>query len=162
MIIDIIIDTITDCLIDTETGLEVSTMYERVRELSATSYKGWKFDWSIPVRNGYDIYELFVKGIPDVQGRIAVRKEHGYMDVDIVETAPHNFGHAGKYSGVGGHLFAIACKLSFEAGFDGYVAFTAKSDLIKHYQKELGARVLFGQRMEIASDAAAQLVKKYF
>jgi hypothetical protein len=30
----------------------------------------------------------------------------------IVETAPHNYGHNGKYIGVGGHMFAIACQCS--------------------------------------------------
>jgi hypothetical protein len=47
-----------------------------------------------------------------------------------VEAAPHNVGKMGKYKGVGAHLFAIACKLSWDAGNEGYVQFTAKTDMI--------------------------------
>lgn len=48
MEVDILIDSITDCLIDTRTGEEVETAY-RVREMPIRpkDYKGWKFDWSI-------------------------------------------------------------------------------------------------------------------
>ena len=60
MEVDILIDRITDCLIDTRTGEEVETEY-RLRETSIKlkDYKGWKFNWSITEKNGYDIYELF-------------------------------------------------------------------------------------------------------
>lgn len=81
--------------------------------------------------------------------------------MDIVETAPHNFGHEGRYEGVGGHLFAIACKLSLDAGCDGYVAFTAKTNLIEHYQETLNAKVLNGQRMFIDENVAKELIEKY-
>lgn len=37
-----------------------------------------------------------------VQGRIALKHEDGgVVNIDIVETAPHNYGHNGKYEGVG-------------------------------------------------------------
>ena len=50
------------------------------------------------------------------KGRISLNIDGGVANVDIVETAPHNYGHNGKYEGVGGHLFAIACKVSMESG----------------------------------------------
>lgn len=81
--------------------------------------------------------------------------------MDIVETAPHNYGHTEKYQGVGGHLFAIACQLNIEAGCDGFVAFTAKSDLIAYYQKVLNAQAARGQRMYIDEAAADILIEKY-
>ena len=67
------------------------------------------------------------EGDNTVQGRISVKVDGGVADVEIVETAPHNYGHLGKYEGVGGHLFAVACQISMEAGCDGVVAFTSKS-----------------------------------
>ena len=81
--------------------------------------------------------------------------------MDIVETAPHNYSHTGKYQGVGGHLFAIACQVSMEAGCDGFVAFVAKSDLITYYQKVLNAQAARGQRMYIDKAAADILIEKY-
>lgn len=110
---------------------------------------------------GYSIYELFLMDDDTVQGRIALRIDGGVADVDIVETAPHNYGHNGKYQGVGGHLFAIACQISREAGCEGFVAFTAKSDLIEYYKKVLNARVARGQRMYIDGEAADILIEKY-
>lgn len=162
MEVDILIDRVTDCLIDTRTAEEVETEY-RVREMPIRpkDYKGWRFNWSNTEKNGYHIYELFVKGDSTVQGRISVKVDGGVADVDIVETAPHNYGHTGKYQGVGGHLFAIACQVSMEAGCDGFVAFTAKSDLIAYYQKVLNAQVARGQRMYIDEAAADILIEKY-
>ena len=66
------------------------------------------------------------------------------------------------YEGVPGNLVAFACKLSFQRGYDGYVAFDAKTQLIKHYQESLGAIHFRNQRMIIDSRAAEFLVNKYF
>ena len=46
-------------------------------------------------KNGYHIYELFVKGDDTVQGRISLKIDGGVADVEIVETAPHNYSHKG-------------------------------------------------------------------
>ncbi len=162
MEIDILIDKLTDCLVETETGKIVQTEYVKKKtKIRSVEYKGWKFDWSTPQKNGYDIYELFVEGDDAVQGRIALKIDGGVADVDIVEAAPYNVGHKGKYEGVGGHLFAIACKMSMDAGCEGYVAFTAKTNLIEHYKSEIGAKVVRGQRMYIDDVTAKQLIKKY-
>ena len=115
---------------------------------------------------------MFVKGDDTVQGRIAFKIDGGVADVNIVEAAPHNVGHNGEYIGVGGHLFAIACQYSMDAGCDGYVAFTAKTNLIEHYKKELvrpgrhawemkGAEVISGQKMYIGELEAQKLIDKY-
>mgnify|MGYP007032365210 CR=1 FL=1 len=68
----------------------------------------------------------------------------------------------GKYKGVGAHLFAIACKHSWDAGNEGYVQFTAKADLIEHYQKTLNAHLLDWHTLYIDSYGASDLIHKYF
>ena len=162
MEIDILIDGLTNCLIDRATGEELKTEYRfRTDPIKPSDYKGWKFDWSTPEKNGYQIYELFLDDDDTVQGRVAIKIDGGVGDIDIVETAPHNYGSKGKYQGVGGHLFAIACQISFENGCGGYVAFTAKSRLIEYYEKELNAQVFRGQRMFIDEAAAQILINKY-
>ena len=85
----------------------------------------------------------------------------GVADVEIAETAPHNYGHKGIYAGVGAHLFAIACQVSFDAGYDGFVAFTSKSDLVEYYKEKLNAGVFRGRRMYIDEEAARILLDKY-
>lgn len=162
MEVNILIDELTDCLVDRETGEIVETEYkERFRTIEPKEYRGWKFDWSITEKNGYNIYELFLKDDDIVQGRISLKIDGGVADVDIVETAPHNFTHDGKYKGVGGHLFAIACQVSLENGCDGVVAFTSKTDLVDHYKKELNAVEIQPRRLVIFEDAAQILLEKY-
>ncbi|WP_295860758.1 hypothetical protein [uncultured Fibrobacter sp.] len=101
---------------------------------------------------------------PKVQGMIALKhiRDQFYTHVDIVEAAPENIGKTGKYKGVGAHLFAIACKLSWDVGNEGYVQFTAKTNLVEHYRNTLGARNIDTQRMFIDSYGALKLIKTYF
>lgn len=162
MRIDILIDKLTDCLVERKTGKIVKTNYlKRIEELKRKDYLGWKFDWSVSQKKGYSIYELFVEGDPTVQGRISLKIEGGVAVVDIVETAPHNYGHTGKYEGVGGHLFAIACQISLENGCEGVVAFDSKTDLVEYYKKELYAIEIYPRRMVLFEKAAERLLDKY-
>ncbi|MBQ7944303.1 MAG: hypothetical protein IJ326_09615 [Lachnospiraceae bacterium] len=162
MEIDILIDGFTDCLVDRNTGDIVETEYsKRILPIIPRDYFGWKFEWNQTVNNGYSIYELFLKNDDVVQGRISLKIDGGVADVDIVESAPHNYGSNGKYKGVGGHMFAIACQCSLEAGCDGVVAFTSKSNLIEHYKRELNAVEIMPRRMVIFEDAAQALIDKY-
>ena len=162
MAVDIQIDKLTDCLIERETGNIVDTEYmERTTAIKKKDFAGWKFDWSTTQKNGYTVYELFVENDDTVQGRISFKIDGGVADIDIVESAPHNYGHDGKYIGVGGHLFAIACQISLESGCDGVVAFTSKSDLVEYYKKELKAVEVMPRRLVIFEDAAEILLDKY-
>lgn len=60
-------------------------------------------------------------------------------------------------------MFAIAAKLSFEIGFEGYVSFTAKTGLIEHYKRTLLAkRIGNTQKMYLDTFAAKALIETYF
>lgn len=162
MQINILIDELTDCLVKREDNTIVKTEYRKLEEpIKKSAFKGWKFDWSKTQKAGYDIYELFIKGDSQVQGRISLKIDGGVADVDIVESNPHNIGKQGKYIGVGGHLFAIACSISFENGCDGYVVFTSKTNLMTHYKEKLNAQIIKGHRMYIDESAAKILIDKY-
>lgn len=162
MEIDILIDQLTDCLIDSDTGQIMKTEYRvHTCPLTKAEYKHWNFNWKIAQNKGYFIYELFLKNDSVVQGRIALKINGGAADVNIAETAPHNFGHRRKYKGVGGHLFAIACQFSLEAGCDGVVAFTSKSGLSAYYKKALGAIEIMPNRLVIFEREAQLLLNKY-
>lgn len=162
MQVDVLIDKMTDCLVDRETGAIVETYFIKADECVAKKkYMGWKFDWSKTQKEGYAVYELYTEKEDMVEGRISLKIDGGVADVDIVEVAPHNFGHDGKYEGVGAHLFAIACQVSVESGCDGFVAFTAKSNLVEYYKKALNAKIVTGRRMYLDSEAAEVLLNKY-
>lgn len=53
-----------------------------------------------------------------------------------------------------GNLVAYACKLSFQRGHQGNISFISKTQLIKHYQKTLGAFHFGGRLMIIETEAA--------
>lgn len=55
---------------------------------------------------------------------MTIEQEHVFMN--LLESAPFNIGKNKIYEGVAGNLVAYACKISFQRGFDGNVAFTAK------------------------------------
>lgn len=80
----------------------------------------------------------------------------------LVESAPFNKGKSKIYSGVPGNLVAFACKLSFQRGHDGNVAFISKTQLIEHYIEILGAIHVGGRLMIIETSAATKLINKYF
>ena len=170
MDIDIEIDSLTDCLIERSSGKQLDTEFRLVpktitKEIAEKlQSEGWNFDWSIPHKDGCEIYALTLKDSTEIEGLIALKhfRSQFFTYVELVETAPHNYGHDGKYIGVGAHLFAIACKLSWDVGNEGYVQFVAKSALVEHYQKTLNAKCIDSQRMYIDSAGAIELIKKYF
>ncbi len=82
--------------------------------------------------------------------------------MNLLESAPHNFGNNKIYEGVAGNLVAFSCKLSFEYGHDGYVAFEPKTKLIEHYRKTLKAQLISSNRMIINTKAASILIDRYF
>ena len=170
MEVDIEIDGLTNCLVNRITGEECDTQYrlisKTITKADAEKLKaeGWLFDWSIPHSNGYEIYELLIKGSDECQGLIALKhiRDQLYTHVDVVESAPKNRGKNGKYQGVGAHLFAIACKISWDVGNEGFVQFKAKTDLVEHYRETLNAKNIDAQNMYIDSHAALNLIKTYF
>lgn len=83
-------------------------------------------------------------------------------NMHLIESAPFNLGRNKVYLGVPGNLVAFVCRISFHHGFDGYVSFTSKTQLIEHYEKTLGAINVGGHLMVINTDAALKLIDKYF
>lgn len=76
------------------------------------------------------MYKLVVKGDGSIQGLISLQPVENYIDMHLIEKAPNNYGRSKKFLGVAGNLVAFACKMSFELGFEGFVGFTAKTQLI--------------------------------
>ena len=80
----------------------------------------------------------------------------------LVESAPFNKGKTKLYAGIPGNLVAFACKLSFQRGHDGNIAFISKTQLSDHYIESLGALHAGGRLMVIDSAAALKLINRYF
>jgi hypothetical protein len=162
--INLYIDQLTDSIKDARTGQSLSTDFRRATARDIVKTKQWLFDWHLELSSRREIYKLFLKKHPNVlQGLISFMDRGDHIWVNLAEAAPHNLGKDKRYIGVGGNLFAIAVKISFDKGYKGFVAFEAKTELITHYRKSLGA-VQIGRspRMIIESEAARKLYEKYF
>ena len=165
--IDAEIDKLTNSIENIITGDSFQTdvtFIDKNDLKSITKRTGWLFDW----KNEYkkpdrDVYKLTIVGNPDiVQGLISITEREDYIYIHLIESAPFNLGQNKVYLGVPGNLVAFVCRISFHHGFEGYVSFTAKTQLIGHYEKTLGANNVGGQLMIINTDAALKLIKKYF
>jgi hypothetical protein len=129
-----------------------------------TKKNGWQFNWKQELANNdKEVYKLTIVNNADIiQGLISftIKPDHIYMD--LIESAPFNLGRNKIYEGVAGNLVAFACKVAFQRGFDGFISFTAKTKLIEHYEKTLGAYHFGNHLMIIETNAASILVDKYF
>jgi hypothetical protein len=165
--LDFLIDKLTRSIENIVTGdsflTEISII--SMQDLKITTKKnGWLFNWRTEfAKKERDIYKLTIVNNPSViQGLISleVKEDHVYMH--LVENAPFNQGESKVYSGVAGNLVAFACKLSFQRGHEGNVAFISKTQLIDHYVKTLGAIHFGGRLMIIETKAAVKLINRYF
>jgi hypothetical protein len=125
----------------------------------------WFFNWKNLLKDYPDcsIYKLTLADYKDeTQGLIAFENRTNFLFIILIENAPSNRKPNKKYLGVLGNLVAFICKLSFEKGFDGIVAFDAKTKLIDHYKTALKAVHIGRGRMMINSRESKELVDKYF
>jgi hypothetical protein len=165
--IDIEIDKLTNSLENVITGDSfhtdvVITEQDDLKNLSKK--EGWLFDWKSEFKKpDRDVYKLtIVNNQSVIQGLVSlsVKTDHVYMH--LIESAPFNKGKGKVYVGVSGNLVAFACRLSFQRGFEGYLSFLSKTNLINHYEKTLGAIHVEGNLMVINTKAALKLINKYF
>lgn len=131
---------------------------------SITKKNGWAFNWKAELnQNGREVYKLTIVNNPAIiQGLVSLTIKPGHIFLNLLESAPFNIGQNKMYIGVPGNLVAFACKLSFGRGGDGFVSFQAKTKLIEHYVKTLGAMHAGGHLMVIDSLAAQRLIDRYF
>lgn len=126
--LDFLIDKLTNSIENVVTGDSFATEIALVSISDLRTFPkkaGWQFDWKWEYKQPErDVYKLTIVNNPTIiQGLISleVRTDHVYMH--LVESAPFNKGKAKVYSGVPGNLVAYACKLSFQRGHEGNVAF---------------------------------------
>jgi hypothetical protein len=164
---DFLIDRLTNSILNTISGDSFQTEISRLTKAdlkNITNKKGWNFDWKAEFNDiKKEVYKLTIlNNSLIVQGILSVTIEEDHVFMNLLESAPFNIGKNKIYEGVPGNLVAYACKMSFQKGFEGYVAFTAKSKLIEHYERTLSAYHFKNRRMIIETHAARVLVEKYF
>lgn len=165
--LDFVVDKLTNSIENVYTGdrfqTEVIIMTKEELKL-VTKQKGWLFNWKAEFMHPErDIYKLtIVNNEHIIQGLISLEVKTDHVYIHLVESAPFNKGKTKIYAGVPGNLVAFACKLSFQRGHEGNVAFLSKSQLVEHYIKSLGATHFGGRLMIIDTPAALKLTNRYF
>jgi hypothetical protein len=165
--LDFIIDKLTNSIENIitcdsfPTDISVITNND-LKEISKKNnwFFNWKDEYKQPKR---DVYKLTIVNNPAIiQGLISLEVKFDHVYMHLVESASFNKGKTKVYSGVPGNLVAFACKLSFQRGHEGNVAFISKTKLIDHYIESLGAIHIGKRVMIIETTAALKLINKYF
>lgn len=161
--VNIEIDKLTNSIENVVTGESFETEFSKVTSKEIIK-KDWLFDWHKELKDkSTEIYKMTtIENKNIIQGLVSIKTRENFIFVNLVENAKFNRGKSKIYVGVGGNLFAFACKLSKERGFEGFVAFDAKTTLVKHYYETLGAEKATGQRMYISDENASRLINQYF
>ncbi|MCG2616983.1 hypothetical protein LZZ85_21985 [Terrimonas sp. NA20] len=161
-----IIDKLTNSIEEVKSGENFDTEVLSItkEDLKILLKKnGWRFNWKNEFRQAdHKLFKLAIKNNDVIQGMISIQCLKDFIEMHLIEVARHNFGKSKKFAGVAGNLVAFACRSSFDLGFDGVVAFTAKRQLIQHYQQQLGAELIFRNRMSISGKSAKKLVNSYY
>lgn len=166
-LLDFEIDKLTDSILNRISGdsFETQAALLKKQELKqVTKTKGWNFNWRTELaQNDREIYKLTIISNPHIiQGLVSLTIKPDHVYLNLLENASFNVGKDKLYEGVAGNLVAFACKLSFQRGGQGFVSFQAKTKLIDHYVKTLGAYHFGGHLMVIDSIAAQKLMDRYF
>lgn len=161
------IDKLTNSIVNLISGDSFQTEISLLTKddlKNITKKNGWNFNWKSEFQDiSKEVYKLTIVNNPNIiQGLLSINIMNDHIYMNLLESAPFNIGGNKLYEGVAGNLVAYACKVSFQKGFDGYIAFVAKTKLIKHYEETLGAYHFKDQKMIIETEPARLLVQKYF
>ncbi len=166
ILVDIEIDKLTNSIENIVSGDIFDTDIFQLfsKDSKQISKADWQFKWQEQLKlTDRETYKLVIKDNPKIiQGLISLTDQGDHIHMNLIESAKFNKGKTKIYTGVPGNLVAFACKLAFDKGYDGYLAFDAKTVLVKHYQDTLFATHFRGTKMMIETPAANRLIKQYF
>ena len=166
MPLDIEIDKLTNSIENSLTGEVFDTVIRQLnfKSLSLIHKSEWVFDWRDEIKDDTkQVYKLTTANNPAIiHGLLSIEDKKDHIFMHLIESSKFNKGKNKVYLGVPGNLIAFACKISFEKGYQGFVAFDSKTALIKHYQDTIHATHFRELRMFIETNAAIRLISQYF
>lgn len=164
--LDFEVDKLTNSIENAVSGEVFDTLVTLLRPTDSKQIKKteWAFNWQTELKDKTrQVYKLTTINNPTIiHGLISLTDKDDHIFMDLIESAKFNKGKNKLYKGVAGNLVAFACKSSFEKTYGGVVSFIAKTQLIRHYEQTLGARLFGGSRMFIDTKEALILTIKYF
>lgn len=162
--LDFEIDKLTNSIENAISGEVFDTLVSQIVDTKKIKRADWTFNWQSEIKDKSKVvFGLTTLNNQDIiHGLISLIDKGDHIFMDLIESAKFNKGKNKLYKGVAGNLVAFACKNSFEKGYGGVVSFVAKTQLIDHYSKTLGAKLFGGNRMFIDTKEAYILTTKYF
>lgn len=164
--LDFEVDKLTNSIENVLTGEVFDTEIVRLTSADSKQIKkaDWQFNWNKELKDETkEVYKLTtVNNDAIIQGLVSIEDKQDHIFMHLIESSKFNKGKGKVYLGVPGNLVAYACKVSVDKGYEGFLAFDAKTILIKHYEQSLGATHFRGQRMFIETSAALRLISQYF
>jgi hypothetical protein len=164
--LDFEVDKLANSIENALTGEVFDTVITRLSVNDGRRIKkaDWLFDWKKELKDSTkEVYKLTTVNNPAIiQGLLGIEDKQDHIFMHLIESSNFNKGKNKVYLGVPGNLVAYACKVAFDRGCQGFVAFDSKTTLIEHYQQTLGATHFRGVRMFIETTAATKLVRQYF
>ena len=164
--LDFEIDKLTNSIENISTGEVFDTDIVRLTEAESNQIieDDWQFDWITELKDKTKaVFKLTTVNNPTIiQGLLSIEDKQDHIFMHLIESSKFNKGKWKFFLGVPGNLVAYACKVSVEKGYEGFLAFDAKTSLIKHYKDTLGASHFRGKRMFVETSAAIKLISHYF
>lgn len=125
--------------------------------------EGWSFGWKKLYEKEALVYKLSFEN--EVQGLLKLKRiEDSFYEMTNLELKSSNLGSKGRYHKIAGCLIAFACLKSFElnkGNYEGFLSFTSKGELIKHYEKNYYAELVFKEKMIITPNNGRKLIEEY-
>src|ERR1035437_10059243 len=168
--LDFVIDKLTNSIENTSTGEVFDSEVVRltIKDVNQIKKADWQFDWTKEIKDKTkEVYKLTTVNNPTIiQGLLSIEDKQDHIFMHLIESAKFNKHKVKVYLGIpvpiAIGIVAYACKVSVDKGYQGFLAFDAKTALIKHYQETLYATHFRGLRMFIETNAALRLISQYF
>ena len=164
--LDFVIDKLTNSIENTSTHevFDTEVVQLTLKDVSQIKKADWQFDWAKEIKDKTkEVYKLTtVNNSTIIQGLLSIEDKQDHIFMHLIESSKFNKSKDKVYLGVPGNLVAYACKVAVDKGYHGFLAFDAKTALIKHYQESLYATHFRGLRMFIETNAALRLISQYF
>jgi len=129
--LDLEIDKLTNSIENTLSGEVFDTEIKRLSKVDLKVIKraDWQFNWKLELRSDEnEVYKLTTVNNPTIiQGLLSIGDKEDHIFMHLIESTKFNKGKDKLYLGVPGNLVALACKVSVERGYNGYVAFDGKN-----------------------------------
>ncbi|MBB4081093.1 hypothetical protein GGR28_003740 [Lewinella aquimaris] len=149
---------------DKKSGKTLRSIVSRVVEADyklISESDEFSFDWNEEVEN--EVFKIYLRDQSDnILGLLSIidYPDELRIHLNLLEVGKTNIGQTKKIDNIAGCLIAVACKISFDRNYFGFVSLKPKTRLIPLYKEKYGFDQ-YGRLLAVDGDSSNQLIKKY-